>query len=138
MRQIKFRAFDIDKNEMHFDDFFVTADGQFFWNFSEELNEKMIIMQYTGLRDKYGKQIYEGDIVHFRTISGNRMTYLVYWSDAKTGFKPTRLTQNNQTEIEVVGNIYENEGLIEKMKEQDMQRQKNIITQEKTELNIIL
>ena len=114
MREIKFRAWDKVNKEMLIGEGHGQPLAELTIN-ALRYPEDYIFMQYTGLKAKNGKEIYEGDIVHFRTIGGNRMTYLVYWSDAKTGFKPTRLTQNNQTEIEVVGNIYENEGLLEKM-----------------------
>lgn len=76
------------------------------------IGKKSELMQYTNLKDKNGKEIYEGDIVHFRTLGKNRMTYEVRWSDAKTGFKPTRLTKTNQAEIEIIGDIYSNPNLL--------------------------
>ena len=53
MREIKFRVWQTDHEEMEYFDLFnaeqYAADGP--------------IMQYTGLKDKNGKEIYEGDIV---------------------------------------------------------------------------
>jgi uncharacterized phage protein (TIGR01671 family) len=53
MRKFKFRAWDKDCEEMVYD-----TPERIFENYSEES-----IMQFTGLKDKNGKEIYEGDIL---------------------------------------------------------------------------
>lgn len=111
MREIKFRAEYEGKvykvAELRFTDqgIQVTLIGASFFSLHiDNIN----LIQFTGLLDKNGKEIYEGDIVKFNTFGGNEMIYEVRWSDAKTGFKPTRLTKTNQDEIQIIGNIYEN------------------------------
>ena len=43
---------------------FITSDGEnFFWDLTNNAKEDLIVQQYTGLKDKDGKEIYEGDIV---------------------------------------------------------------------------
>ena len=46
---------------------FLDTDGN--WEVDYK-NERVILMQYTGLKDKSGKEIYEGDILHFQTYEG--------------------------------------------------------------------
>lgn len=69
------------------------------------------LMQYTGLHDKNGKEIYEGDILKITyKLSGKTIISSVRWANAK--FKPTRLSEHNQYEIEIIGNIYQNPELL--------------------------
>ncbi len=83
-----------------------------------------ILMQYTGLKDKDGKEIYEGDIIKYKYYfdygqSGEykSFTRCVSWDDMYCGFSPMYATGEYEfprNRIEVIGNIYENPELLKK------------------------
>ena len=77
------------------------------------------LMQFTGLYDKNGKEIYEGDIVSGVNGSingiGMKFTMSIKWDDHRVGFNiPLFKNDYNPTHYyEVIGNIYENPELLE-------------------------
>jgi len=127
-RAIKFRAWDPHwkdapekENGMsygnieYFDDMVAFRFSHGTWNGTEDY----ILMQYTGLKDKNGKEIYEGDIiknidgyVHWGKYEDGEYVYNVYtWVLNKYGtvLSEMVLTYKN---VEVIGNIYENPELL--------------------------
>ena len=118
MREIKFRAWDKEYQEMKYNaEQAYDGCGQLhaidcFGQLLEEENYK--VMQYTGLKDKNGKEIYEGDII--TCSNGMAYQYEVEFvfgcflgHDKATGFSKKLY---DMRDLEVAGNIYENPDLL--------------------------
>ena len=69
------------------------------------------LMQFTGLLDKNGKEIYEGDIIEYEFSAGFDGTHRdeVVFRDGK--FLPM-VADEEYSEVEIIGNIYENPELL--------------------------
>ncbi len=125
MREIKFRAWDKEEKKLSY-------VSEIYWSSSEiciwreknddyELlpwDDRLILMQYTGIKDKNGKEIFEGDIVRFGNHT-NIIAPVVYEGsmflpdDKYTKGKMTSsLGFYAESELEVLGNIYENPDLL--------------------------
>ena len=119
-REIKFRAWYDSKKEMHFFNLFM-VNTKLFENQGGDMIQYSSIMQFTGLKDKNGKEVYEGDIVSLTRPVGNwtgrRMTTIhkIYFEEHICSFvlestgNYTKLRKAPFYEYEVLGNIYEND-----------------------------
>ena len=129
MREIKFRAWlKEDKKMVNVETMDFTDKSMQYLKRSEIINAYILrresdddveLMQYTGVKDKNGKEIYEGDILFFRD---ENMKYIVVQQDAAFIIKSIEIRKYSEkmcwlddTEIccEIVGNIYENKKLLE-------------------------
>jgi len=123
MRDIKFRAWDKEEKEMYLWEADKLAERSIFeadWEMPSLFDEilwgshpEMILMQYTGLKDKNGKEIYEGDIV--KDQAGDN--WEVYFDLGQFLLKnkillDTPISLYQEPVVEVIGNIYENPELI--------------------------
>lgn len=110
MRPIKFRAWDKEKGEMISWKELSTTYASFLNTPNDWLHEAM---QFTGLLDKNGKEIYEGDIVKAMLEVPITPTK-VWWMPNSAQFGLYGWTRNIDEfeEIEVIGNIYENKELL--------------------------
>jgi len=105
MREIKFRAWidnKVDAPEMISSDIVLS-------NFGYYLDDSDItLMQYTGLKDKNGVEIYEGDCIEIHAIDFSHK----FSETIDDIFKAHALVGNSETRWEVIGNIYENPELL--------------------------
>lgn len=138
MREIKFRGWDKRNNKWFHRDLIILTNAAFYPSYTElEKGDSLFdyeykIMQYAGLKDKNGKEIYEGDIVSFDlygngeieigTIIFSKASFVAQtdYSPALDGTHHGRsLTYQlgslirNDKNVEVIGNIYENPDLLE-------------------------
>lgn len=154
MVELKFRAWDDLNKRMTYDFFFVDSDGGIYYDQDPHgvdisgrrrisATDRLHIMQYTGLKDKYGKEIYVGDILSAsRTVTGlplpngkaaeifgNIPTETRTWNDILVA--EIKVNENSMSfilpqeggtyqergeklEWKIIGNIHENPDLIPK------------------------
>jgi len=129
MREIKFRAWDIRNNC-----WFNQGYGDFCVGYSETYKENYItfsecagmgdrqctlhevyVMQYTGLKDKNEKEIYEGDII---SLHGAEFGGVVFWHNEGACFYQNHRGSilgicGSDSDYEIIGNQYENPELME-------------------------
>lgn len=138
MREIRFRAWDKLLNVMidsaygdwiSFDGVPYT-EGPGFMRVQKAKN--YVLMQWTGLKDKHGKDIYEGDLLRYPGDPKNFTAYEVFFhdgnanSDYNIGFSISRthfqgniagghipsFKPKTTAQMEVIGNIYQNSDLL--------------------------
>lgn len=121
MREIKFRAWDKSFKEMRQLIGFTYPNKSNIDTYTEDnsyrnMKEDTIIMQFTGLKDKNGKEIYEGDIIRYITPNGYKVIYKVQWNSGLCAFTVNDdedyLNLVDEEKFEVIGNIYENPKLM--------------------------
>lgn len=123
----KFRAYDSGSlSHMYQPDEVMVCDGKI-WIQDEDseanewiVNNDLILMQSTGIKDKNGMEIFEGDIVDYKGRKavvkwhGSYASFIYRFVDElqerKSEWKPLYLAYYH---FEVIGNIYENKELLE-------------------------
>ena len=148
MREIKFRTWDYDTNTMVYPDseletiFCFDKVGLSVYHSNGKELGSFEVNQYTGLKDKNGKEVYEGDIIQFvwseDSCWGEAGTYKGYIKFEKGAFEVVYIDREDKItyadedgfheknksdyvgslfswsdEVEVIGNIYDNPELLE-------------------------
>ena len=120
MREIKFRAWNIAEKVM-VDEIY---PGDLGWVLVRP--ESCISMQYTGLKDRHGKEIYEGDILSVTPSIGDVVRATVAFEGGRFYLVSSKDTEYNLalyqeegyypcfnwSDCEVIGNIHENPDLL--------------------------
>ena len=143
MRKIKFRAWDKKNKKMVYSDDGSQEYGWFTGNdgcmlcvrIEEEKDIKLNnIMQYAGFKDKNGKEIYEGDILeivnnlnettkklntHNVIVKYKEGSIVATWEDELDGEIFNHFNSYNTPIVtfEIIGNIYETQGIFKRIKE---------------------
>lgn len=136
MREIKFRAFVKKRNKIvnvdkiNFEEKYITRylDDLPFPTLVKYPFEDIVLMQYAGIKDKNGKEIYEGDIVNIHQTVNGENVFVIEITNTGLVIPSYRFDRNYkyqynirellevdeyEKEIEVIGNIYENPELLE-------------------------
>ena len=118
-RPLKFRVWDVtNKKWLPQSHFAVLGNGKlivsnsgYYTDFTNTNKDDYVVQEFTGLKDKNGNDIYEGDIVNFphhtyRT-NGKIIWENLSWIIHEPGYVHKPLADFFESDIEIIGNIFE-------------------------------
>lgn len=125
MREIKFRVYDKQSNQMIYLDTLKTFDNGLWFQSEQHIDSNdIVIMQYTGLKDCDGKDIFEGDEIegyvnvfsidfagnerHGKTLKKGYVYYDLETPSFNINFDDSIDFLTEFENIKILGNIYEN------------------------------
>lgn len=124
MRELKFRAWDKNNKRYRYKHSFILSDtGKVIeYDNGERLYMPYIVEQYTGLKDRNGEEIYEGDV-----LGGDWLECYIAWCNKCKQFQMFTVfgcmacsgdvhwyeVVEDDGKLEVIGNIHENPELLE-------------------------
>ena|SRR5690625_941278 len=129
MRRTRFRAWHTEEKKMYSDPLINGLTGEVCIYDQGEITgvydiETVIPLQYTGLKDRNGTEIYEGDIINICSKGSCNPAKVVFDNEDQKGcfcvigylgdLRTYPIKDFVDCEIEVIGNIHENPDLIER------------------------
>lgn len=128
MRAILFRAWDVGRKQMLIPGSCQASDITGLYHLDDFIGDKdFILMQYAGLKDASGFQIFEGDIVEY-VLGGTNdrsrgvIVFSIVWSDKFFGWAANKIGQerplndfemDSAWKVKIIGNCYEHPELLE-------------------------
>jgi len=113
VREIKFRLFWEDTKNMEYANLEELFCGD--WGLRQHVFFEAKVMQFTGLKDKNGKEIYEGDIIYNHVEDCYvEVTWAEDYARFDFGLGCGDYSRDDISKFEVVGNKFENPELLNK------------------------
>ncbi len=116
----KFRVWSPTYNKMYYDNFSINSSGKVSWSSVAEIHadvDNLILMQFTGLVNHRGKEVWEGDIVKCGTSNTASIAVIAFGAQAfLLTYLPLEKKEEDNTydliedykHLTVLGNAYEN------------------------------
>lgn len=115
-REIKFRCWNIPSGIMYDWDTLRMAKQEAVWKWMDVNHEKdnNVLMQYTGLKDKNGVEIYEGDIIEFdrEEWRGYDNIHVVTWDNEEGEWNWGGGSTSDMCYRTIIGNIHQHPHLL--------------------------